>query len=75
MLMYNTKTPLLKVQREEDLRYLYENHEDFGALPSFLIIPGQIAFMTNGTNELNIKGKSIDVSQVFYLTLKLVLCS
>ncbi|KAK6643635.1 hypothetical protein RUM43_005145 [Polyplax serrata] len=54
------------VQREEDLRYLYENHEDFGALPSFLIIPGQIAFMTNGTNELNIKGKSIDVSQVLH---------
>lgn len=54
------------MQRPDDLRYLYENHEDFGALPSFLIIPGQIAFMTNGTDLLKIPGKTFDISQVHF---------
>lgn len=43
---------------------MYENHEEFGALPSFLIIPGQIAFMTHGTDLLKIPGKTVELSQV-----------
>ncbi|EEB16259.1 estradiol 17 beta-dehydrogenase, putative [Pediculus humanus corporis] len=54
------------VQRPEDLRYLYENHEEFGALPSFLIIPGQIAFMTHGTDLLKIPGKTVELSQILH---------
>lgn len=52
------------MQREEDLRFLYENHEDFSALPTFLVIPGQMAFMMCGSDKIQIPGKTVNLSQV-----------
>lgn len=47
-----------------DLRYLYENHEEFGAFPTFLIIPGSVAFMMAGSDKIQIPGKVVDPTRV-----------
>lgn len=47
---------------EDNLRYLYENHPDFAAFPTFGVLPGMILSMTSGivSSEL----KNFDLSQV-----------
>lgn len=47
---------------EDNLRYLYENHPDFAAFPTFGVMPGIILSMTSGlvSSEL----KDFDLSQV-----------
>lgn len=47
------------------MKFIYENHEEFAGLPTFLIIPGQMAFMmSGGTDAIKIPGKTIDLSRV-----------
>lgn len=63
-------TPLIcfpvgaSVKNLDDLRFLYENHEEFAALPSFYIIPGQMVGMFSGLVDNAIPGKTVDPTQV-----------
>ncbi|XP_026286944.1 peroxisomal multifunctional enzyme type 2 [Frankliniella occidentalis] len=50
----------------DDLRFLYENHEDFAALPSFYIIPGQMVGMFSGLIDNAIPGKTVDPTQLLH---------
>ncbi|XP_054277908.1 peroxisomal multifunctional enzyme type 2 [Macrosteles quadrilineatus] len=50
-----------------NLKYLYENHEEFSALPSYACIPSQMAIMTSDISSQNlIPGRSFDLSQVLH---------
>lgn len=47
---------------QDNLRYLYENHPDFAAFPTFSVMPGIILSMTSGM--VGSKLKNFDLSQV-----------
>jgi (3R)-3-hydroxyacyl-CoA dehydrogenase / 3a,7a,12a-trihydroxy-5b-cholest-24-enoyl-CoA hydratase / enoyl-CoA hydratase 2 len=47
---------------EDNLRYLYENHPDFAAFPTFSVMPGIILSMTSGL--VSSKLPNFDLSQV-----------
>ncbi|XP_049787799.1 peroxisomal multifunctional enzyme type 2 isoform X1 [Schistocerca cancellata] len=49
-----------------DLKYLYELHEDFAAIPSFWILPGQVAMMGSGLIGDVVPGKEVDFSKVLH---------
>lgn len=46
----------------DNLRYLYENHSDFAAFPTFAVLPGIILSMTSGL--VSSKLSNFDLSQV-----------
>lgn len=46
----------------DNLRYLYENHPDFAAFPTFAVLPGIILSMTSGL--VSSKLSNFDLSQV-----------
>ncbi|KAL0278525.1 UNVERIFIED_CONTAM: hypothetical protein PYX00_000330 [Menopon gallinae] len=51
----------------DDMKYIYENHEEFAGLPTFLVLPGQMAFMlSNATDAIKIPGKTIDLSRLLH---------
>jgi (3R)-3-hydroxyacyl-CoA dehydrogenase / 3a,7a,12a-trihydroxy-5b-cholest-24-enoyl-CoA hydratase / enoyl-CoA hydratase 2 len=52
---------------EDNLRYLYENHPDFAAFPTFSVMPGIILSMTSGL--VSSKLANFDLSQVNTLEL------
>ncbi|XP_063700059.1 peroxisomal multifunctional enzyme type 2 [Culicoides brevitarsis] len=53
------------VRREGDLRYLYENYDGFGPLPTYFIQPGLMITLTSDIVGKALK-KDIDLSQVFH---------
>ncbi|XP_031328032.1 peroxisomal multifunctional enzyme type 2-like [Photinus pyralis] len=53
------------VQNPEELKLLYENHENFGSIPSFYILPSLQAVMSS--SQLNtIPGKSISLENMLH---------
>lgn len=52
----------VSTDNSDNLRYLYENHPDFAAFPTFAVIPGIILSMTSGL--VSSKLKNFDLSQV-----------
>uniref|UniRef100_A0A1B6F4C3 Peroxisomal multifunctional enzyme type 2 n=1 Tax=Cuerna arida TaxID=1464854 RepID=A0A1B6F4C3_9HEMI len=54
------------VRESSNLKFLYENHEDFSALPSYACIPSQIAVMSADLGSDIIPGKSVDLSRVLH---------
>lgn len=50
----------------DDLRFVYENHEEFAALPSFYMIPGQMVGMFSGLVDNAIPGKTVDPTQLLH---------
>nr|XP_018917446.1 PREDICTED: peroxisomal multifunctional enzyme type 2 isoform X1 [Bemisia tabaci] len=54
------------VQNPSELKFLYENHEDFAVLPSYAIIPGQMAFFESDLVQNAVPGKSVDLSQILH---------
>jgi len=56
-----------QVKDPSDLKFLYENHEEFSALPSYACIPSQIAIMTSDLSSQDlIPGRLFDLSQVLH---------
>lgn len=54
------------VQDPDELRYLYENHEEFTALPSFYVLPAmQELFRSNATANA-IPGREISLTQILH---------
>lgn len=52
----------VSTDNEDNLRYLYENHPDFAAFPTFSVMPGIILSMTSGL--VSSKLPNFDLSQV-----------
>ena len=52
----------VSTENEDNLRYLYENHPDFAAFPTFSVMPGIILSMTSGL--VSSKLPNFDLSQV-----------
>lgn len=52
----------VSTDNEDNLRYLYENHPDFAAYPTFAVLPGLILSMTSGL--VASKLSNFDLSQV-----------
>lgn len=49
-----------------NLHYLYENHEEFSALPTFAIIPGLMTMMSSGIFENAVPGHTVDFSKALH---------
>ncbi|XP_046404303.1 peroxisomal multifunctional enzyme type 2 [Ischnura elegans] len=54
------------ITEESNFRYLYENAENFSALPTFWILPGQAAVGQSGVIAGAIPGKEIDFSKLLH---------
>ncbi|XP_074527181.1 peroxisomal multifunctional enzyme type 2 [Halichoeres trimaculatus] len=54
----------MSTQDPDHLRFLYENHPDFGALPTFGVIPSQAAMMEGGLSS--VPGLNIDLTRVLH---------
>lgn len=55
----------MSVTDSEDLKFLYENHEDFAPLPSYFIQPGLLLSMTSGLVKSAFKEKEFDLTNVW----------
>lgn len=53
----------------DNLRFLYENHPDFAAFPTFTVLPGMILLMTSGATSSVLE--PFDLSQVCLINLSL----
>lgn len=51
---------------EDDLRYLYENHESFGPIPSYFVIPALINFMSSDSLENLVPGKTVSLANILH---------
>lgn len=51
---------------EGDLKYLYENHEDFAPIPSYFINPGLVAMMSGDTITKALNNDSINLASVLH---------
>ncbi|XP_044265364.1 peroxisomal multifunctional enzyme type 2-like isoform X1 [Tribolium madens] len=49
-----------------ELKFLYENDEDFSALPTFFILPAMQAMFTSSKLESAIPGKSVSLAQILH---------
>lgn len=49
-----------------ELKYIYENDEDFSALPTFFILPAMQAMFTSSKLETAIPGKSVSLAQILH---------
>lgn len=49
-----------------DLKYLYENHPEFGPLPTYFIIPGLLLQMSSDIVGSALKHTEINLSQVLH---------
>lgn len=54
----------VSVKDPEDLKFIYENHEDFAALPSYFIQPGLMLSMTSNLIKSAFKDKEFDLTNV-----------
>lgn len=54
------------VTDENDLRFLYENHTDFAALPTFFILPGLLSVMGSNLTASAITHASFDLTNVLH---------
>ncbi|KAF5307489.1 hypothetical protein FQR65_LT06844 [Abscondita terminalis] len=54
------------VQIPDELKFLYENHEDFVALPTYYILPGLMSTMISVTSENAVPGKTITLDQILH---------
>lgn len=54
----------VNVSNTEDLKFLYENHEDFTSLPTYFIQPGLLLSMGSGLIKSAFKEKEFDLTNV-----------
>lgn len=54
------------VQEPEELRYIYENHEDFAPLPSFFVLPAMQELFKSDATSRAIPGKEISLGQILH---------
>uniref|UniRef100_A0A1B0CC42 Peroxisomal multifunctional enzyme type 2 n=1 Tax=Lutzomyia longipalpis TaxID=7200 RepID=A0A1B0CC42_LUTLO len=54
------------VSEPSDLKYLYESHAEFSALPSFFIQPGLMLTMTTGITKSAITHKEFDLTNILH---------
>ncbi|XP_050514402.1 peroxisomal multifunctional enzyme type 2 isoform X1 [Diabrotica virgifera virgifera] len=53
------------VATKDELRYLYENHEDFSVLPTFFIMPAMQVLFTNPFGDI-IPGKQVSLENILH---------
>lgn len=54
------------VNNGEDLKFLYENHEDFSPIPSFFVQPALVHIMSGGSFDDVVPGKSVNLASVLH---------
>ena len=54
------------VQEPSDLRYLYENHENFAVLPSFYVLDGPMYCMSSSMFEENLPNFQLDPTKMLH---------
>lgn len=52
--------------RGNELKYLYESHEEFAVLPTFFILPALQAAMSSSAVSSAIPGKEVDLTQILH---------
>ena len=55
------------VTNPADLRFLYEGHEDFGALPTFLVLQGVSTLMESSLTTDVFAGKEVNPARVSHI--------
>ncbi|XP_066262129.1 peroxisomal multifunctional enzyme type 2-like isoform X1 [Euwallacea similis] len=50
----------------DELKYLYESHEEFSALPSFFILPALQVLLTSAEISKAIPGKEVNLTQILH---------
>ncbi|KAL3285534.1 hypothetical protein HHI36_000065 [Cryptolaemus montrouzieri] len=70
---YNSKDVILyalgvgtSLKNPDELKYLYENHEDFSALPTFFVLPAMQCLFTSDILENAVPGRTINLGQVLH---------
>ena len=54
------------VEEPSDLRYLYENHEEFAVLPTFYVLHGPMYSMTSSMFEENLPNFQLDPTKILH---------
>lgn len=54
------------MKNKNEFKFLYENDEDFTALPTYYILPALEALMTSSHLANAVPGKTIELSQVLH---------
>lgn len=54
------------VEEPSDLRYLYENHDNFAVLPAFYVLHGPMYCMSSSMFEENLPNFQLDPTKVIY---------
>ena len=54
------------VEEPSDLRYLYENHENFAALPAFYVLHGPLHCMSSSIFEENLPNFQLDPTKILH---------
>lgn len=51
---------------QDELQYIYENHEEFTALPSFYVLPAMQELFTSNLTANAVPGKEIALEQILH---------
>lgn len=54
------------MQQPDELRYIYENHEDFFPLPTFFVLPAMKELMLSNLMGSAVPGKEIALTQILH---------
>lgn len=54
------------VANPDDLRYLYESHEDFTVLPSFYVLPGLKVLFESESTTTAVPGRTITLDKILH---------
>lgn len=49
-----------------ELKYLYENHEEFAVLPTFFILPALQVILVNSVLSMAVPGKQVNFAQALH---------
>lgn len=54
------------VKNPKDMRFLYENHPDFGAIPSYFVLPGLLLSMTSSLVGSAVTHTKVDFTNILH---------
>lgn len=54
------------MKNEGDLKYIYENHEEFTALPTFFVLPAIQSMFMSDFLEKAVPGRTVNLGQVLH---------
>lgn len=56
----------MSVETEGDLKYLYENHEEFSALPTYFVLPALMALMSGDSIIKALNNDAVNLASILH---------